>query len=283
MSAPRRLARTVNAQLTKRLRMRVVRVHETSPHAPVSVRPPSDPRDRLVQRPVFVLSSVRSGSTLLRLILNSHSQVCAPHETHFRRLAVDPTTNPVRQAMKALDLNRHDLEHLLWDRLLHRELVRSGKSVLVEKTPSNVFVADRLATAWPDARFVFLIRHPYSIARSWHEAAPDRRSMEQSIKHTHWFMQALEKDRQRLPGLTVRYEDLTGQPEQEVRRICEFLEVDWEPAMLDYGQFDHGRLARGLGDWRAKIKTGSVQAGRDLPSDDEIPRELRATCRAWGY
>jgi hypothetical protein len=258
-------------------------VGEDSPHAPVAVRPPSDPRDRLVQRPAFVLSSVRSGSTLLRLILNSHSQVCAPHETHFRRLAVDPTTNPVRQAMRALDLNRHDLEHLLWDRLLHRELMRSGKSVLVEKTPSNVFVADRLAVAWPDARFVFLLRHPYSIARSWHESAPERRSMEQSIKHTHWFMQALEKDRKRLPGLTVRYEDLTAQPEQEVPRICEFLEIGWEPAMLDYGQFDHGRLARGLGDWRTKIKTGAVQAGRDLPPAAEIPRELRAICRAWGY
>ncbi len=193
VSAPRRVARSLNAQLAKRFGVRVVRLTADSPHAPVPVRPPSDPRDRLLQRPAFVLSPVRSGSTLLRLILNSHSQLCAPHETHFRRLAVDPTTNPVRQAMRALDLNRHDLEHLLWDRLLHRELVRSGKSLLVEKTPSNVFVADRLAIAWPDARFVFLIRHPYSIAGSWRESAPERRSMEQSINHTLWFMKSLEK------------------------------------------------------------------------------------------
>ncbi len=75
----------------------------------------------------------------------------------------------------------------------------------------------------------------------------------------------------------MRYEDLTAAPEQEVRRICEFLGVDWEPAMLDYGQFDHGRLTRGLGDWRAKIKTGAVQAGRDLPEADEIPASCVAS------
>jgi hypothetical protein len=146
-----------------------------------------------------------------------------------------------------------------------------------------VFIVDRLALAWPDARFVFLLRHPYSIAQSWHDSAPDRRTMEQSIALTQRYVTALEKARKRHSGLTLRYEDLTEQPEREVRRVCAFLDVPWEPGMLDYGAFDHGRLTRGLGDWRRKIKSGTIQAPRALPATDEIPDELASACRAWNY
>ncbi len=42
-------------------------------------------------------------------LLNSHSQICAPHETHFRRLQVTITTPPTGQAMAAADLLVSDL------------------------------------------------------------------------------------------------------------------------------------------------------------------------------
>src|SRR3954467_12084339 len=41
------------------------------------------PGDRLLEQPVFVLSSIRSGSTLLRVLLNSHTAIHAPHELHL--------------------------------------------------------------------------------------------------------------------------------------------------------------------------------------------------------
>src|SRR5205085_1008583 len=71
-------------------------------------------------------------------------------------------------------LEVEEVEHLLWDRLLHRELVRSGKQVIVDKVPSNVLMWQRLARAWPAARFIFLLRHPASVLASALEAGPDR-------------------------------------------------------------------------------------------------------------
>ena len=280
-TAPLRWQDRVNLQLERRLRLRVVRL---GPVPRIPVRAPANPKvDRLVREPVFLCSSVRSGSTLLRAILNSHSQIHAPHETHFRRMQVVMTTEPVRQAMTALDLNVRDLEHLLWDRVLHRELVRSDKELLVEKTPSNVFVVDRLKTAWPEARFLYLIRHPYSVARSWHEGKPEARSMERAIPYTRNFMEHVERARQKHPGMTVRYEDLTADPEAQTQRICEYLGVPWEPGMLDYGQHDHGEFVAGIGDWRDKIRSGTVQPGRPLPEAHEVPEELHEMCRVWGY
>lgn len=239
--------------------------------------------DRLLDRPVFILAPVRSGSTLLRLLLNGHSQLHAPHESHFRRLEVRWSTKLAGRSMKALGLHRGDLEHLLWDRVLHRELVRSGKSFIVEKTPANVFVWRRLADCWPDARFIFLIRHPVSIAQSWHEADPDRRSLEEAGRNALGYMNAVEAARNGLDGHTVRYEDLTADPTATLQGICEFLGVDWEPAMLDYGRHLRGELRKGLGDWRPKVRSGKVQPSRPLPRPDEIPDYLRPICEAWGY
>ncbi|MFR9673178.1 sulfotransferase family protein [Streptomyces sp. TR06-5] len=285
--------RTANAVLEKSTGLRLAKAHPSPADRPAgtsggtvaeSARPPADPEhDRLLKAPVFIFSCPRSGSTLLRVLLNSHSQLYAPHETHIRTLYVRQPSRTGVRAMKAFGHNRADIEHLLWDRVLHRELTRSGKPTLVEKTPSNVFVSDRLATCWPDARFLTLLRHPCSVARSWHEADPEKRPMERAVPHALKYAEAVERTRQRHDTLTVRYEDLTEDPEQETRRICTFLGVPWEEGMLDYGTDGHGSFSKGLGDWRDKIRTGSVQRGRPLPTIEETPEMLRPIARTWGY
>ncbi|WP_106399760.1 sulfotransferase family protein [Actinocorallia populi] len=275
----------VRATVAQRTGYELRRVAAPRPRTEHDVpRPPADPEhDRLLRAPVFLLSSVRSGSTLLRLMLDSHPLVHAPHETHVRRLGVEFRTPPVRQAMEACGHRRTDLEHLLWDRVLHRELARSGKRVLVEKTPSNVFVWQRIRKCWPDARFVFLIRHPLSIARSWHEADPENRPFDLAVERTLHYMKALQRARRGLSGPTLRYEDLVADPEAETRRLCAALGVPWDAAMLEYGAHDHGEIAKGIGDWREKITTGRVQPGRPLPSPEEIPELLLPITRTWGY
>ncbi|WP_067172109.1 sulfotransferase family protein [Microtetraspora niveoalba] len=242
---------------------------------------PTAEDDRLVRAPVFLLSPVRSGSTLLRSMLNSHSMIHAPHELHVRRLTVGYGNSLVGTAMEALGHSRGDLEHLLWDRVLHRELVRSGKRIIVEKTPANAFAAERIAACWPDARFVFLLRHPLSIARSWHEAGAGKRDMDEAARDALRYMKAVERARRSLSGLTVRYEDLTDDPVGTTRLICDFVEVPWEEAMLTWQ--GEASYRKGLGDWKEKIRTGAVQPGRPLPTADEIPAVLQKQCHTWGY
>ncbi|WP_433498184.1 sulfotransferase family protein [Sphaerimonospora sp. CA-214678] len=253
-----------------------------NPPDEVAVRPPADPRnDRLLESPIFIISPVRSGSTLLRSILNAHSQLHAPHELHVRRLSVGFGTSLAERAMAALGHNRADLEHLLWDRVLHRELVRSGKRFIVDKTPANAFAYQRIATCWPDARYIFLLRHPASIATSWHEASPEKRTYDEAVADALRYMKAVQRARKALTGHTVRYEDLTEEPERETRGICEFLGIPWEPGMLEYGE--QTVLQKGLGDWKDKIRSGSVQPGRSLPDPGSVPEALKPICRNWDY
>ena len=240
-------------------------------------------RPRLVPDPVFVLSPVRSGSTLLRLLLDSHSQICAPHEMHLRRLRVQIERSYAALAVKTAGLDQRELEHLLWDRLLDRELTRSGKRLVVDKTPSNSIIWRRLSKAWPQARFVFLLRHPASIAESWQRAHPDQDAdtVDTAVLR---YMRAIEEARPALGDAhTVRYEELTNDPAGVLTRLCDHLGVPYEPGMLDYGSVDREPLQRGIGDWSPKIRSGSVQPAPPPPPLEQVRPALLPVVRAWGY
>ena len=268
----------VNAGLRRATGLQLTRA-KVVPAAPRGA-PTTRPGDRLLDRPAFILSSVRSGSTLLRVLLDSHSLLHAPHELHLRDVSVRVKAGPARKAMAELDLDARQLQYLLWDRLLHREVVAHGKRFLVNKTPTDVFVAERIKTCWPDARFIFLLRHPAAIARSRAAARPQD-SAERNVAAVRRYADALEAARAALPGLVVRYEDVTADPEAELRRICTFLEVPFEERMLEYDRFEHGRYKVGLGDWTYKIRSGVIHPAEPAPQD--VPEELRALCEAWGY
>ena len=239
--------------------------------------------DRLVTAPAFILSSVRSGSTLLRVLLNSHSQIHSPHELHLRHVKVDVDAAYAEKALNEIALDAERLRFLLWDRILHRELAASGKQHLVNKTPNDVFIVDEIRRCWPDARFIFLLRHPVSTARSRQAARKDKDTEERNLEMVLRYANALEDARRRYDGITVRYEDLTQDPERVTREVCTFLGVPWEPGMLEYGRHEHGRFKAGLGDWSDKIKSGQIQPAEPLPSPEEIPPELREISEAWGY
>ena len=116
--------------------------------------------------------------------------------------------------MKELGLDERGAEYLLWDRLLHRELTASRKSIIADKTPNNVFIVDRLREAWPDARFIFLLRHPGAIARSRQKYKGEGARRARSST----YVEALEAARQTYDGHTVRYEDLTAEPRARAAR-----------------------------------------------------------------
>lgn len=238
---------------------------------------------RLVSAPVFLLSSVRSGSTLLRAVLNSHSQVCAPFEVHMKDIGVELRTPFAELSTAEAGLDTEELEHLLWDRLMHRQLAESGKRILVSKTPTNVFVWRRIRAAWPQARYVFLLRHPAAVAASW-DRAQVHWTYREAVEDVAGYVHALDEARRELPGLTLSYEELTASPAETVQRVCRFLGVPWEPGMLRYGEAqDAAAFAPGLGDWSENIRSGRPQPARPLPTAEETPAPLRAVSRQWGY
>src|ERR1700754_599033 len=96
--------RQVNVQLARRTGMQL---RQRDGRLRLVRNPP-----RELTRPAFIFSSVRSGSTLLRLILNSHSEIHAPHEMHLANIKVEFGHAAAKHAMAALDLDQQELTHM---------------------------------------------------------------------------------------------------------------------------------------------------------------------------
>lgn len=297
------LERTIGYQLTRPLADRAWRIPPPKMINSVLVRatgyhlsrprtgrvwklPPGD-GGRLLTEPVFIFSAPRSGSTLLRAILGSHSGLYAPPELPLKQLEVRADTQWIKASMDGLQLGVEDLEHMLWDRVLAESLQRSGKPRLVVKTPSNVLIWDRIAVCWPDAKFVYLLRHPAAVVASlhssfdpgWHPGKDG--SVDESVAKVVRYMTVLQQAREVRAGFTVRYEELTATPDTIVRELCDFLGVPFEPAMLDYGQFEHDGFTAGLGDSSLNIRSGRIQPAAPLPA--QTPAELADICASWEY
>jgi hypothetical protein len=271
----------INAILRKRGYM-LQRVPVTSATGPRIPKPYRRHTPRLLKEPAFVLSPVRSGSTLLRMLLDAHSQIHSPHEMHLRSINVTVKGAYGDKALAEVKLDRDELNHVLWDWYLHRQLATTGKPLLVNKTPSDVFITDRIQACWPDARFIFLLRHPLAVARSRAKLRPQDPEAN-NIKRVLQYADAVEAARQTYPGHTIRYEDLTADPAGELQRLCAFLGVEFEETMLEYGRFSQGRYKAGLGDWKDQIRTGEVQPPKPLPPAEDVPEALRPIATAWGY
>ncbi|GAA4526396.1 sulfotransferase family protein [Amycolatopsis samaneae] len=229
--------------------------------------------------PVFLLSPPRTGSTLLRCVLDSHPWIHAPHELHLADFRVEPAHRLALRSLEVLGVSTRDLENLLWDAVMQRLLAGSGKSVFVDKTPSNVFQWRRIAEAWPKAKFVLLIRHPEQILRSYRAKV----RMDGHLGRIVEYLRAMQEARENLGGFRVRYEELTGDPVRVVRELCDFLGVPWDSRMLDYGSREHVGVAEDVGDLTDELRSGVIQrVRRPFPEHGPTP-ELEPFSRAWGY
>lgn len=226
-------------------------------------------QDRLV----FLIAPPRSGSTLLARMLGAHSRIHAPAEPHlmtplahlgyYARVAqadYDPiiASGGIHEVVRALPGGEEDYLAALraYSDALYRGLLEgsgSGASHLLDKTPAYALVLDFLAKLYPKARYIVLTRNPFAIWASFVESFFD------GDQEAAWRLNPLLERyvpavarflRERpVPLHALRYEDLVQDPAAHCERLCAFLDLPFEPSMVDYGAGGPpAQTARGLGD-----------------------------------
>jgi hypothetical protein len=228
----------------------------------------------------FVVGMNRSGTTLLRMMLDAHPDLTIPPETHFVPDLIkaarepDATADDALAAMKSArewgDFGFSDDEMLgrlgALDAIEPGPAVRTfyeaymeqqGKARWGEKTPTYVQKMKLIQRALPEARFVHVIRDGRDVALS----VLDRtvRDLTAADIAGRW-QKKIIKAREDAPKLhhyvEIRYEDLILDTEPVLRRVAEFCGLPWDDAMLEYHERSGERLkemARALpGDGRAK-------------------------------
>lgn len=218
----------------------------------------------------FIVGVPRSGTTLLRFILDAHPQLAIPPETGFlldpalldsqapphalaRHLTRLPEAAPA-WADFALDAN-HFVEAATYLppsaglpevlRLFYRlYAARLGKPRFGDKTPTYLEHMRQIAERLPEARFIHILRDGRDVALSWRETwfAPDR-EVEALVRNWAQMVAGARQQSHGLHYLELRYDQLLLDPQTQIRRVCEFIELDFQPAMLDYHRHTSGRLA----------------------------------------
>jgi protein-tyrosine sulfotransferase len=214
------------------------------------------------ERFVFVGGAPRSGTTLLQNMLDSHPEILGgPEFLHLReiaelrsRMAASIRNGWITEFCSLEEMDRAVAE--LIARLLLPLADRHGAALISEKTPKNVFGFEELLGLFPQARAIHVVRDPRAVVASMLEVGrraerqgvklqPFTRYVGAAVRYVKECYEAGARAAELAPGrvLTVAYERLVASPEKETRRICDFLGLPWDEAMLRPGEHQHIGLA----------------------------------------
>ena len=209
----------------------------------------------------FIVGVGRSGTTLLRLMLDAHPQLAIPSETLFLQELIKQTATPERfvdiaaasETWPNMAMSREELSAAaagassLSDaiRAFYRHYARRhGKTRWGDKTPYYRVSMTGIARLLPEAHFIHVIRDGRDSALSyqglWFGPGDDFE------KQARFWSEAIGNARTQARDLAhyseVRYEALVAEPEKILRGICAGLELDFDPAMLAYHRTAADRL-----------------------------------------
>jgi len=227
-------------------------------------------------QPIFMIGTQRSGSNLLRLMLNQLTEIASPHPPHilqrlhplldyygdlnvdenFRRLTDDVCRlvelNPV--AWERVELDREDIHARCRERSLVA-LHGAVYDVCAEtwnahtwccKSLANIEYVEEIEHYFDNPRYIFLYRDGRDVALSFQKAVVGE-------KHIYHIAKGWAKTQERAltlidqigPGrlIMVSYEELTAEPEATTKRLCDFLGVSYSDSMLEFHASDEARRA----------------------------------------
>lgn len=199
--------------------------------------------------PAFLAGFLRSGTTLLDTILMGHRGTEVREE--------QPMIAELEEAagpMPGLDSVGADTVARMRDAYF-AEARRLGPlpdgKLLIDKYPLATLRTSIIHRAFPDARFIFALRHPCDVVLScWMQRFRASRAMASfftlrnaagmyDATMAHWMRC---RDVMPLSVHTVRYEDMVDDLEGTLRPLIDFLDLEWDDALLD-----HQKTARGRG------------------------------------
>ena len=200
-------------------------------------------------RPVFIVGCARSGTTLLRMILDSHPRISCGEETKFLT-DLEPILGPHWRLLSSYGFDRAwwiDRIRRFYGDFQADYLGRRGKARWAEKTPTYTMHLDFIDEVFPDAQYVHIIRDGRDVVASFRERWGYRAGVRAA--NSVWAMYvktAQDFGRRQPPGRyhELRYEALVQETEPTVRSLLEFLGEEWDPAVLRHHELDHDTTDR---------------------------------------
>ena len=249
--------------------------------------------------PVFIISCERSGSTMLRYIVDTHSKIACPSHLYLGNVLENLNRMilaTVAQTQCGLDEDARNQFAIIEtkeiiSKIMSRYVEAKDKQFWCEKTPMNLAYLSLLNTHFPNAKYICLYRHCMDVVHSSINLSKYR-FLPEFVPYVHrnpeniiaamvenW----LEKTEKLLEFesahsaqcFRIKYEAIVSQPEVTLRSLFNFLEVEWEDGLIE--RVFHSAHDIGEGDGKAalskNIRTNSIGKGVEIPKQG-IPNKF---------
>jgi len=201
-----------------------------------------------IAQPIFIGGQRRSGTTLLRALLNRHPNIaCGPGSKFVQHPSFaawhDRLSNEWGERVARYGFEQKEVDQAmaaLVDDVFSRYAHKYGKLRWAEKTPTNILHIDYLFRLFPHAKFLHIVRDPRdtycSIRHSartdkpgWARFTPNRAAIDwrESILCGKRWRDSAER------YFELKYEDLVLDPQQVLRSILLFIDEPWDSQLLD--------------------------------------------------
>ncbi|MGJ8592082.1 MAG: sulfotransferase family protein [Aquaticitalea sp.] len=263
-------------------------------------------------QPFFILGNPRSGTTLLRLMLDAHPDITVPPECGFivwffdTYKNVDFSENPIEKidsfveslkTAKKIESWSLDFEHLkkylqsqnfsnyseIVNGVYEFYAISHQKQIQFWGDKNNYYLnhIPTLRMIFPNAKFIHIIRDGRDVACSYKELNSKNIDSEYAPKlandiseiskewqsNNHKIVNDLESLIKPENSCAIRYEDLVVDSKNELKRICKFLEIDFNLTMLEYHKISKTYEPKEYLQWKSNTKKS--------PQSDSINRYLK--------
>lgn len=217
-------------------------------------------RDEGRADPIFIVGTQRSGTTLLRLILDAHPRIAIGPETGFMRAVKTIKEIPDFHAGKGwyepYGLSEEELNQRIrefYGSIFDDFARKQGKERWGEKTPFHRHHIGEIAAIFPRCQFLAMVRHPGAVAQSvgqwgygWEHALQDWVRSNRSILRK---AEALGADRVHV----VRYEDLLLDSRRTIEEVIWFLDEPWDERLMSHHEVQAGRQGAAVTDGGTRV------------------------------
>jgi hypothetical protein len=217
-----------------------------------------------MEEPIFIVGVPRSGTTLVRMILNAHSRIGIAPETHFfplfwrfrERYGDLYEDHNLKKFWEDFSRSKYFRDFRFSESSMIRESIFSGersyKSIFEtllkeyaqqhnkarwgEKTPDHLQFVDTILAFYPDAKIIHVIRDPRDVVLSFKKVPWGSTDVFSTARLWNRYIDMSRnfgRDRSN-SFLEMRYEDLVFKPEESIKTLCQFVDEKPEGKMLNF-------------------------------------------------
>ena len=215
--------------------------------------------------PIFICGMFRSGSTLVEQILSGHTEVIAGGERDFFPRAVSSAFSPFPEEVREVSTSKFKYFADKYEKDLEKTF--GNKKHITDKRPDNFIYLGLIKAIFPKARIIFTERDPKDNCLSaFFQRLGSHMLYGNNLKDlAHYYQQhtRLMNHWKSLFGkdiYTVNYDKIVTNPENTIRGLLDFLDLEWEPQCLKF--YERKNYVKTASVWQVRQPLHQKSSGR---------------------